>query len=56
MAAVVATVVCPVCAQCIYEHPCQAVALAHCDTLGRLCPFSGEPFGAMAPAHGVVVA
>jgi hypothetical protein len=49
MAAVQALVVCPICGQCIYEHPHRAVALAHCDRLGRLCPFSGEPFGAIAP-------
>jgi hypothetical protein len=50
MAAVIATVVCPVCGQCIYEAPCIAVALAHCDALGRACPFSGQPFGAVAPS------
>lgn len=46
MAAVIATLVCPVCWQAIWENPHAPVCLAHTDRLGRACPMSGQPFGA----------
>lgn len=49
MAQVPATVVCPICGQCIWENPRVAVALPHCDSLGHVCPMSGQPLGSMAP-------
>lgn len=47
MAAILATVACPVCGQCIKESPTRLVTLAHCDGLGRACPMSGQPLGSV---------
>lgn len=51
MAVIIATVVCPVCGQLIKESPTRLVALAHCDGLGRSCPMSGQPLGAVVQTH-----
>lgn len=47
---VTATVVCPVCGQLVLP-PTRGVCYSHPDGLGRPCPFSGQPFGALVQTH-----